>query len=119
MMSLRDTLLELEEGFWKGSRDADYYRRHMADDGLAVFSGMILDKPDAIASTDSPVADWSNIRLDDVRLLSLSEDVAALVYTGYAERDGEPYSANVISTYRQANGNWQMILHQQSANPNG
>lgn len=116
-MSLKETLTEIEEGFWKRSRDPEYYRRHMAAEGLAVFAGMILDKAAAIASTEAAIANWSNIRLEDVRLLALSEDVAALVYTGHAEREGEPYSANTVSTYRQVDGRWQMVLHQQSANP--
>ncbi|MGE0600404.1 MAG: hypothetical protein AB7J35_14730 [Dehalococcoidia bacterium] len=116
-MNLKDELMELERGFWEASSDPAYYEAHMSGDGIAVFADLILDKADAVKSArENRAGDWTNIRLVSVNLLSLSPDIAALVYTGHAERAGIPYAANVISTYRRGDSGWEMVLHQQSVN---
>ncbi|MGE3076242.1 MAG: hypothetical protein AB7N24_10210 [Dehalococcoidia bacterium] len=116
-MTLKDELTQLEMGFWEASTDPSYYEAHMSGRGFAVFADMVLNKADAIAATKSNEAGgWSNIRFERVNLMSLGPDVAALVYTGHAERKGTPYAANVISTYERGDAGWEMVLHQQSVN---
>jgi Domain of unknown function (DUF4440) len=116
-MTLEQELTELERGFWNATREPGYYEAHMADSGLAVFSDIVLGKAEAAASTSAAqTTSWGGVQLDDVRLLRLSDDVAALVYTGRARRDGTPYAANTTSTYVRRDGQWQLMLHQQSAN---
>jgi hypothetical protein len=111
-----DELLTLERGFWTASRDPDYYKKHMADEGLAVFSMGVMDKSAAVASTSgSDGAAWTDIELKDARLLEITEGAVALVYRGSAERDGKPYQANCATVYARRDRSWKMILHQQSA----
>ena len=114
---LKATLERLELGFWKATRDGSYYERNMADEGMAVFSDMVLTKPEAIASTSGAGASaWTDVGMEDVTAFELSPDAAALVYRGHAKRDGTPYAANVTSVYVRRGTAWQMLIHQQSAN---
>jgi hypothetical protein len=115
MMPVEDELMTLERGFWDAINDPDYYREHMADEGLAVFSIGVMGKDAAIASTSGQdMATWTDVALSNVRVLEVGDDAAALVYKGSAKRDGQPYSANASSVYVRRNGLWQLILHQQS-----
>ncbi len=118
-MTTLDELIKLEHGFWEATRDPDYYARHMRDDGLAVFGEGIMDKEAARRSTmtDAVGEDWTNIRIADPRVLAIADDVAALVYHGSATRAGTPYRANCASVYARREGEWQMVLHQQSPVP--
>jgi hypothetical protein len=112
-------LERLELGFWNATRDGSYYQKHMAEGGLAVFSDMVMTKQQAAASTSGEgISAWTDVGIEDVKVIELSADATALVYRGHAKRDGTPYSANVTSVYVRRNGEWQMILHQQSANSN-
>ncbi|MEZ4503731.1 MAG: nuclear transport factor 2 family protein [Dehalococcoidia bacterium] len=114
-MPLMDDLLELERGFWNATRDPDYYREHMAEDGLAVFGMGVLTKDEAIASTVAPGGeDWSDIELREPRLLRLDDDHAALIYEGRARRGDTPYVAYTSTVYARREGAWQLLLHQQS-----
>jgi ketosteroid isomerase-like protein len=114
-MALREDLCELERGFWEAVGDPDYYREHMADDGLAVFSMGVMGKEGAIQSTsESQTISWTDIRIEEPRILEITDDVAAIVYKGLAKRDGEPYEANCTSVYARRDGAWQLVLHQQS-----
>jgi hypothetical protein len=114
-MGLLEDLVELERGFWNATGDPEYYREHMADEGLAVFSIGVMGKDAAIASTSNAgMSEWTDIEISEPRLLELTPESAALVYQGSAKRDGEPYSANSASVYVKRNGRWQMALHQQS-----
>jgi len=114
-MTLKDDLLTLERGFWDAIRDPDFYREHMADDGLAVFSVGIMGKDAAIASTSgAEVAKWSDVALSNARVIELTPDSAVLVYEGSARRDGGSYAANCSSAYVKRDGRWLMALHQQS-----
>jgi ketosteroid isomerase-like protein len=115
VMRLRDELLRLEEGFWKATGDPDYYREHMADDGLAVFSEGVMGKDAAVASTTAPGSEgWSEIRVEEPRVIELADNAVALVYRGTARRNGEPYAANCTTVYARRDGEWKLALHQQS-----
>jgi hypothetical protein len=115
-VTLLDELTRLEDGFWHATRDATYYRRHMRDDGLAVFAGSVMTKDAAAASTSGDrVAAWTDVRIDDPRVIEIADDVAALVYVGGASRGGVPYRATCSSVYARGDDGWQMVLHQQSA----
>jgi hypothetical protein len=114
-MTLLDDLARLEVGFWHATRDATYYRRHMRDDGLAVFAGSVMTKDAAEASTNGiEVADWTDVGVRDARVVEIAEGVAALVYEGSAARGGAPYRATCTSVYAQGGDGWQLVLHQQS-----
>jgi len=119
-MALRDELLNLERGFWKAANDPDYYREHMADDGIAVFAApagfMNKDQSVAVMSEGTDEMRWDNIEFNDVRAIVITDDVVALTYIGEAMHGDKPYSANASSIYVQRDGRWQLVLHQQSVN---
>jgi hypothetical protein len=112
---LLDELRRLEEGFWHATTDPGYYRRHMRDDGLAVFAGSVMTKDEAEASTTSDASSgWQDVRITDARVLEVADGVAALIYDGTATRAGQRYRATCTSVYTRDAGEWRMVLHQQS-----
>jgi hypothetical protein len=103
----------LERDFWLGG--ADVYRRHLADEALMVFPGMVLTKPETIdAIANGPR--WTSVSFADQRLVRLTPDTIALTYRASGSRAGQerPYSAFVSSVYVMRNGEWRLALHQQS-----
>jgi hypothetical protein len=113
--SVIERLLELEEGFWKAAGDGDYYREHMASDGLCVFPVGVLDKEQTVAAIDKSEP-WSDFRLHDVTALDLGDDEAALCYRAEATRNGKSaaYTAFISSVYTRLSGEWKLNLHQQT-----
>ena len=116
MSDLEREIEELERRGWEalsGPGGAGFYDDAMADDGLMVFPGMVMDKPTAI-STIREVQPWSTFELGDVRVSG--DDSAALVtYRAKAQRAGEPdYEAVMSSVYVRRAGRWLLLLHQQS-----
>jgi hypothetical protein len=115
-----DELEELERRGWEalsGSEGAAFYREVMADDGVMVFPGMVLDKT-ATLDVIAGVAPWKSFELRDVREIRASADCGLLVYGADAQRAGEPtYRAEMTSVYVHRDGQWQLVLHQQSPRP--
>jgi uncharacterized protein (TIGR02246 family) len=106
----------LERRGWEalsGPHGGAFYEDAMADDGLMVFPGVVMDKSTALA-TIRQVAPWARFELDDVRVAA--DDNAALVtYRAKAQRTGEPeYEAVMSSVYVRRDGRWLLLLHQQS-----
>lgn len=52
----------------------------------------------------------------DPHLIPIEEDVVGLVYeaTGRRDEDSDAYRANILSVYKRVNGEWKLILHQQT-----
>jgi hypothetical protein len=111
---LEQRLLSREEGFWRG--DAEFYRQNLSDDSLLVFAEPIgvLTKGEAVESIDGS-ARWSDLNLQDARVLRLGPHAVMLTYKADARRDdGSSYSALVSSGYVHTNGGWQLAFHQQT-----
>jgi hypothetical protein len=115
-----DELEELERRGWEalsGSEGAAFYREVMADDGVMVFPGMVLDKT-ATLDVMARVAPWKRFELRDVREIRASADCCLVVYSAEALRAGEPtYRAEMTSVYVRRDGQWHLVLHQQSPRP--
>lgn len=105
----------LERRGWEalsGTDGAAFYSDLMADDGLMVFPGMVLDRRqtvDAIAGA----APWDSFELRDLRVIDAG-DTAVAVYHAIARRGESPaYRARMSSVYVRRGGAWRLLLHQQ------
>jgi hypothetical protein len=117
---LTEELLELEHAGWKslcdGSGDA-FYGGVMTDDAVMVLAnGMVMDR-DTVTSALGESPPWARYEIEDVRLIEISEDTAALVYTGTGWRDesDEPFVGAMSSVYHRTGNGWKLALYQQSA----
>jgi hypothetical protein len=111
-MRLEDLLFALEERFWM--EGAEYYRRHLADDALMVFPDNVLVS-DQIADAVKDAARWTQVELEEHRLIELSEGAAVLTYKATARRkDGPPYVARASSAYVSDGRAWRLAFHQQT-----
>lgn len=117
---MTEELLELEHAGWKSLCDGTgdtFYGGLMTDDALMVLAnGMVMDR-ETVTSALGQSPPWARYEIEDVLLISISPDVAALVYTGRGWRDGEdePFVGAMSSVYRRADEGWKLALYQQSA----
>jgi uncharacterized protein (TIGR02246 family) len=107
---------ELERRGWEalsGPDGAAFYDDAMADDGLMVFPGMVMDKSTAIA-TIREVQPWATYELAEVRV-AVDANAALITYRAKAQRASQPeYEAVMSSVYVRRDGRWLLLLHQQS-----
>ena len=113
-----DELIELERAGWAslcdGTADA-FYGDVMTPDGLMVLAdGSVMARDEVVAALGQAPA-WASYEIDDVRVVPISEESAALVYTGTGHRDGdEPFVAIMSSVYVRRDGRWRLFLYQQT-----
>lgn len=114
-MSLEE-LLEVEKSFWTSSGDQSFYQTHVADGGRFVLSIGILDKQKVVASM-AEAQPWESFDIHEPSYVPISDGVAAVVYEATGRRhadDDDEYRANILSVYTSVDGDWQLILHQQT-----
>lgn len=115
-----EELLELEHAGWASLCDGTgdtFYGAVMTDDAVMVLAnGMVMDR-DTVTSALGQSPPWQRYEIDDVRLIQISADTAALVYTGrgWREDDDEPFVGAMSSVYHRSGGRWKLALYQQSA----
>ncbi len=111
-MRLDELLFALEERFWM--EGAEYYRRHLADDAVMVFPDNVLVS-DQIPHTVEGAGRWSQVELEEQRLLELASGAAVVTYKATARRgDGTPYVARASSAYVNDGRTWKLAFHQQT-----
>lgn len=112
-------LVELEHAGWKSLCDGtgdEFYGRLMTKDAVMVLvNGMVLDRA-AVTSALGQSPPWARYEIADVRLVPISADSCALVYTGTGWRDGqeEPFVGAMSSVYVRTDDGWRLVLYQQS-----
>jgi hypothetical protein len=115
-MTAESEIETIERDGWKalsGPNGANFWDRWMADDGLMVFPGVVMDKQTAI-ETMRRVTPWSSFSLSGVRVV-VAGDTGLVTYQATAERSGQPtYAAIMSSVYVRVAGQWLLLLHQQS-----
>ena len=116
-MAVAQTLLALEEAFWRAAGSRERYEENLAADAVHVFPGWGVTERERAVSSAAEAAPWDEFEIEDPQLVELSEDVAALVYTARAVRGESPYVAAMTSVYRREAGSWQLVLHQQTPLP--
>ncbi|MGO3189791.1 MAG: DUF4440 domain-containing protein [Microbacterium sp.] len=121
MSSDHDDLIEIEHDGWRSLRDGtggEFYGDIMTADGVMILAhGFALTRAEVIASlADAPP--WERYEIEDPRVISLSQDVAAVVYKGCGFRlDETPFIALMSSTYVRLKGRWRLAIYQQTPIP--
>jgi hypothetical protein len=114
-----DALLELERAGWSSLCDGTgdkFYGRLMSGSAVMVLAnGGVLDR-DAVLAALGKSPPWARYEIDDVRLIEIDSDTAALVYrgTGYRGEDGEPFVGTMSSVYKRSTVGWKLALYQQT-----
>lgn len=113
-MSL-DQPIDIERAFWRSSGDQEFYRTHVADEGLFVLSMGVMGKEEVVAAM-AGADPWESFEIGDPSWVPIADDVVGLVYEASARRgpDDDGYRAHILSVYRRQEGKWQLILHQQT-----
>jgi hypothetical protein len=114
-LKLEDHLFKLEEKFW--TEGTDYYRRNLAYAAIMVFpepAGVMVK--DEIASSVDGKPRWSQVALEEHRLLELSDSAAVVTYKATARRadGGAQYVARASSAYVRDGAAWKLAFHQQT-----
>ena len=112
---LEDLLFALEEQFWLKS--ADYYQRNLADAALMVFPDPAgVQVKDEILSSLAGASRWTDVALEEHRVIELSNGAAVVTYKATARRAGEPkpYRARASSAYVHDGRHWKLAFHQQT-----
>lgn len=114
-------LLELEHAGWASLCDGtggDFYGRTMTDDARMVLAdGTVMTRSDVVASLGH-APPWASYEITEPALMSVSDDVATLIYTGTGHRDeGASFTAVMASTYLRAESGWRLALYQQTPTP--
>jgi len=112
MKSRKDTVLEIERGFWEKNNDPEFYKEHFLPDGLSVIESMGFVKPADAAKMSKDAKPWTNVKMQDVHILDLNEDTMAVAYHGQGSQEGmpKPYRTTVSSVYVRHNGDWKLAL---------
>ena len=117
MSSFATELEALERRGWNalsGRDGATFYQDLMAEDGLMIFPGAILDKAASIRAI-AAAEPWGSFELSEVRVIAPTADTGAVSYRAEARRDNDqPYRALMSSFYARREGRWRLLLHQQT-----
>jgi hypothetical protein len=114
-------LLELERAGWRSLCDrtgADFYGSLMTEDGRMVLANGVVMSRSAVIDSLADAPPWSSYTIDDPVVTTLSDDVAALVYTGTGHRDGgEDFTGIMTSVYVRYDSGWKLAHYQQTPKP--
>lgn len=112
---LEDHLFALEEKFW--TQGPDYYEANLAHTALMVLPepGGVLLK-DEIASSLGDKARWSQVDMEEHRVLELDKRAALVTYraTAVPADGGATYRTRASSVYVHDGAEWRLAFHQQT-----
>ena len=80
--------------------------------------GSVLTRTDVVAALGK-APPWASYEMDEIRLVPIGDDSAALVYVGTGHRNGDaPSFVGVMtSVYVRSEGEWKLALYQQTPKP--
>jgi hypothetical protein len=111
-MDVKQTLLRIEHELADG-RGAEY-RRHLAEDAVVIVPSQALDKEATAQAMDSSPG-WDELSIEDPRVIELGDGSAVLTYRFRGRRGSDfAYAALMSSAYRRSDGEWKLVLHQQT-----
>jgi hypothetical protein len=110
-----EELVALEEEFWRASGDSARYEANLADDAVHVFPGWGVTERQPVLEAVADAEPWERFQIEGARVVELSDEVSALVYTATARRPGrDEYRAAMTTVYRRTQDGWELVLHQQT-----
>ena len=115
-----DRLLQLEEQGWAALSSAEpvqFCDECLADEAAMVVPGMVIDRATSLEAVahEQP---WASHRIEEPRVVQLTDDSAALVYRVNAQRDGQAEFAGLLtSVYVMRAGRRQLALHRGPRRP--
>ena len=119
LLDLERTLLDLERAGWESlcnGTGGEFYGRILTTDGLMVLAnGQVMSRRDVVAALTAAPS-WDSYDIDDPRVVPITPDAAALVYTGTGRREGgaPPFVGAMTSVYVRSGDNWKLALYQQT-----
>jgi len=111
---LRERLLALERELAGGG--GEEYERILAPQAVVIVPGATMDKVQTVAAMQESEG-WDEFELEGARLLEITADSAALVYTFQGRRGETTYRAALTSVYARQDDHWHLVLHQQTPLP--
>lgn len=113
-------VIKLEEQGWRAlssspSQATAFYEEVLDEQVVMALPGNLLldDRSEILRSLAGQP--WATFELEHLVLLEPTDGMAVVVYGVVAQRQGgRPYSALVTSTYVQREGEWKLMLHQQT-----
>jgi hypothetical protein len=118
-MTIDETLIALEEEGWRAlssDRGAAYYRDQLTEDALMLLPGAGLLSRDAVIEAIEGAPPWAWFRIEEPRVMRLTEDSAIVTYRASAQRAGQPeYGALISTAYVRRDGAWMVTFHQQTS----
>lgn len=111
-------LLELERLGWQSLCDGTgsaFYGTLMVDGALMVLADGMTMSRDGVAAALQSAPPWASFTIEDPRLVSVSDQVAILVYLGTGFRTGgDAFVAVMSSTYVKKAAGWRLAAYQQT-----
>ena len=116
-MSLMRELLDAERQGWhalSSAKGASYYREHLTDDAVMVFSSGVMTRAQALEAMAS-APPWSSFEILNPRVVELTPDSGVLVYRAVARRADQPvYKAMITSVFVRTADHWKLAVHHQT-----
>jgi hypothetical protein len=117
-------LIDLERAGWEALCDGTagrFYDEVMtADARMILANGQVMSRDQVVAAlTAAPT--WESFAMDDLQIVPVGDESAALVYVGRAVRaaDTPPFVAAMASVYVREGAAWKLALYQQTPVANG
>lgn len=114
-----DELSELEHAGWASLCDGtgdEFYGRTMTEDGVMVLAdGSVMTRSEVVAALGK-ASPWASYEMDEIRVVPIGEDAAALVYLGTGRRagNGPSFVGTMTSVYVRRDGQWKLALYHQT-----
>lgn len=109
-----DQVWQFEDSLWRA--DEAHYRESIAPDCLMVVPAppYVMTGEEAVQAV-AKTPRWTTADFDRQRISRPPGGVIVIAYRMRASRpDADPYEAHCTSTYREADGKWQVVQHQQT-----
>jgi hypothetical protein len=119
-MNTDKKLLDLEQRGWQAlssgaAAATQFYAALLADHAVMIFPGgvRVSGKQQILDTMGGPPWRWFELEAEQV--VPLSVHTYAVIYQAAAQREGsEVYRALISSVYVLVDGEWKLVLHQQS-----